>query len=162
MTQPAAPKAITVRLCTEEDLPAVRERMAEPQLADVKFELQEEGDYFFLLGFVDGELAGNVILDYRATTKLRTEVRDLWVYVEHRRQGVGAALSADMEARAAELGFDEILLGVDPENPAAIPMYISLDYTPTGNHRTVTTRDADGNTHQSTEAIFRKSLHIRR
>ena len=35
----------------------------------------------------------------------------------------------------------QVKLGVDPENPAAIPMYIGLDYTPTGDHRVVTDED---------------------
>ena len=56
------------------------------------------------------------------------------------------------------------LLRVDPQNEAAIPMYISLDYTPTGDHKLTTYHYVDGlgNTHarEETDAIYRKSLRL--
>ena len=83
-----------------------------------------------------------------------------------RRQGAARALTRFLERQAIDLGFDEIFLRVDPQNVAAIPMYISLDYTPTGDHKLTTYQYVDGlgNTHSREEmdAIYRKSLRLHR
>ena len=64
--------------------------------------------------------------------------------------------------RATELGFVEVFLRVDPDNEAAIPMYIGLDYSPTGDHALTTYEsvDAEGVRHsvEQTDSIYRKSL----
>ena len=75
-------------------------------------------------------------------------------------------LTRFLEDQAIDLGFDEIFLRVDPQNEAAIPMYISLDYTPTGDHKLTTYNYVDGlgNTHarEEMDAIYRKSLRLLR
>ncbi len=74
-------------------------------------------------------------------------------------------MTSFMEEKAAGLGFTEIFLGVTPDNPAAIPLYIGLDYTPTGEHRRAVNLEVlelDGghllSDDEPTEAIYRKSL----
>lgn len=166
---PSAP-AISVRFATEDDLPVLsaKESVAAKGNAQRNLELQAAGDYFLVVGLVGDEIGGNVVLDCRADNDLRPEMKNLWVYPESRRQGLGVAMTSFMEQKAAELGFTEIFLGVTPDNPAAIPMYIGLDYTPTGEHRNaanLAVLELDGDqiiNDGPTEAIFRKSLLIRR
>lgn len=147
---------IEVRPCTPADLELLSQREPGAGLAADYLERVAEGNFFFVAAIGD-EVAGYVGLDTAEDNELRPEMRTLYVYPEFRRQGLGKALSRAVEDIAAEQGFDEVNLGVDPENPAAIPMYISLDYTPTGDHRTV---DVDGA--EQHEAIYRKSLTIGR
>jgi ribosomal protein S18 acetylase RimI-like enzyme len=87
------------------------------------------------------------------------------VYPEARRRGAGRALTRFLEARAAELGFVEVFLRVDPDNVAAIPMYIGLDYSPTGDHVVTTYESMDDQgqevSTEQTDAVYRKSLLTR-
>jgi len=149
-----------VRLCTDEDLPLLQRRAVRPGsgFAQRNLELAAAGDYFFVGAFGDDDVWGYVVLDCRPDTELRPEMTGLWVYPAHRRHGLGVRLTRFIEDIAAQHGFDSVQLGVDPENPAAIPMYIGLDYTPTGDHRLVLDED-DNEQH---EAIYRKSLTITR
>lgn len=163
---------ITVRLASADDLPALsdRESTAARGNAAEHLALTGEGDYFLAMAFLDAEPAGHAALDARADNPLRPEVKSLYVYPAARRKGVGAAISRFLEDKAAELGFDEIFLGVTPDNPAAIPMYIGLDYTPTGEHRSAVNLEVlrlDGDQivpkdDEPTEAIYRKSLRLAR
>lgn len=166
---PAKP-TITVRIATDADLPALaaRETAAAQGQAAAHLGLAAAGDYFLVIALLDDEPAGHAALDVREENELRPEVLSMYVYPTARRKGVGAALSAFVEEKAAELGFDEIFLGVTPDNPAAIPLYIGMDYTPTGEHRSAVNlsvlhldgdqiiRDED----EPTEAIYRKSLRL--
>ena len=72
------------------------------------------------------------------------------------------ALTRYLENLARERGFVEIFLRVDPENAAAIPMYIGLDYTPSGDHRLTSYESADATgavqVSERLEAVYRKSL----
>lgn len=151
---------LDVRLCTAADLPLLLAKEVRPGagFAARNLSLAEGGDFFFVGAFGPSDIAGYVVLDCRAETEIRPEMKSLWVYPEYRRQGLGVKLTRFIEQIAAQQGFDSVQLGVDPENPAAIPMYIGLEYTPTGDHRTVT--DDDGV--DTLEAIFRKSLTIAR
>ena len=165
--QPTKKPVVDVRLATDADLPLLAERNhPDAGSAQENLALQQDSDYFFVLGFIDGEFAGSVVLDCREETELRPEMKSLWVFPEFRRQGLGIALSRFLERAAARQGFDEIRLGVDPDNPAAIPLYISLDYTPTGHHRTALYRrvSADGTETEftQTDAVYRKSLRLSR
>ncbi len=159
MTEP-----ILVRLCTTDDLDALGRREPHPnaRYAEGHFERQQQGDYFFALAVRGDVQLGTSVLDCREDNLLQPELKSLWVYPESRRQGAARALTRFLEQQAIDLGFDEIFLRVDPQNAAAIPMYISLDYTPTGDHRLTTYEyvDALGNTHSREEmdAIYRKSL----
>ncbi len=163
MTEP-----ILVRLCTTDDLDALGRREPHPnaRYAEGHFERQQQGDYFFAIAVRGDVQLGTSVLDCREDNLLQPELKSLWVYPESRRQGAARALTRFLEQQAIDLGFDEIFLRVDPQNAAAIPMYISLDYTPTGDHRLTTYEyvDALGNTHSREEmdAIYRKSLRLLR
>ncbi|MFT3833670.1 MAG: GNAT family N-acetyltransferase [Micropruina sp.] len=162
MTEP-----IVVRLCTADDLAALGRREPHPNAhyAQGHYERQLEGDYYFAIAVRGEAELGTSVLDCRPDP-LQPELKSLWVYPESRRQGAARALTEFLEQQAIELGFDEIFLRVDPQNAAAIPMYISLDYTPTGDHRLTTYEYVDGlgNTHSREEmdAVYRKSLRLMR
>lgn len=161
MTEP-----IVVRLCTEDDLASLARREPHPnaRYAQGHFEHQQQGDYFFAIALRGDTQLGTSVLDCREDNLLQPELKSLWVYPESRRQGAARELTRFLEQQAIELGFDEIFLRVDPQNAAAIPMYISLDYTPTGDHKLTTYQYVDGlgNTHSREEmdAIYRKSLRL--
>ena len=162
------PEPILVRLCTEDDLPVLGRREPHPKAryAEGHFQRQQEGDYLFAIAVRDHDLLGSSVLDCREDNRLQPELKSLWVYPEFRRHGAARALTRFLEGQALDRGFDEIFLRVDPQNVAAIPMYISLDYTPTGDHRLTTYEYVDGlgNTHSREEmdAIYRKSLRLLR
>ena len=134
-------------------------------LSESYLDAQDAGEVYVVLGLVDGEVRGRLLLDVREDNPLRPEMRVLWVDPSARRRGLGATMTSFMEAKAAELGFDEVFLGVSTEHPAAIPLYISLDYTPTGDHRdavNLSVIDPEVQRAQhATEAIYRKSLRVR-
>lgn len=161
MTEP-----IAVRLCQHDDLAALSRREPHPnaRYAEGHFERQQQGDYFFAVAVAGDDILGTSVLDCRADNLLRPELKSLWVYPEFRRRGAARALTRFLEVQAADLQFDEILLRVDPQNAAAIPMYISLDYTPTGDHELTTYEYVDGlgNRHarEEMDAIYRKSLRL--
>lgn len=147
-----------VRLCTPADLPLLESRALRPDSAFARQQLalSSGGNYFFVGAFTPDDIAGYVVLDCLTDTDLRPEMKTLWVFPKYRRKGLGVQLTRFIEGIAAQQGFASVKLGVDPENPAAIPMYIGLDYTPTGDHRVVTDENGD----EQHEAIYRKSLTI--
>jgi ribosomal protein S18 acetylase RimI-like enzyme len=104
------------------------------------------------------------VLDCRPGNPLLPELKSLWVFPHARRQGAARALTRFLEGQAIELGHQETFLRVDPQNEAAIPMYISLDYSPTGDHMVTryTYVDGLGKSHEREEldAIYRKSLRL--
>ncbi|MEN0072168.1 MAG: GNAT family N-acetyltransferase [Propionicimonas sp.] len=158
---------ITVRLSTAADLASLHAREAHPgaHLAERHFERQQAGDYFFALAERGDTILGFCALDCDTSRPLCPELKSLWVYPEFRRQGAAAALTTFLEDRAAERRFVEVFLRVDPENAAAIPMYISLDYSPTGDHVLTTYESVDGtgsfHTTEQRDAVYRKSLLAR-
>ncbi len=170
MTVTTSTHNISARLATADDLPTLvaRESQAASGNAEQSMALQSEGDYYLVVGLIDGAIAGHAALDFRASNELRPEVKNLFVYPEARRKGLGAVISEFLEEQAAALGYDEIFLGVTPDNPAAIPMYISLDYSPTGEHRSainLAVLEPVGDQlltdeNEPTEAIYRKSLRM--
>lgn len=165
MATSAQGTGIEARLATTADLAGLEaiETDRARGLSASYLAMQEQGDFYVIVGLVDGQVQGRAILDARAGNDLVPELKLLWVVPEARRRGLGAAITSYLESVAAELGFEEIFLGVTPDNPAAIPLYISLDYTPTGEHRSpinVSVVDADP-TASVTEAIYRKSLRLR-
>lgn len=161
---PEAP--IEVRLCSEADLPALIARESNPQanFSRSQFELMTAGDYYYAVALRGAEPLGTGALDCRKS-KLCPELKNLWVYPAMRRQGAARAITTFLEAQAAAQGFVEVFLRVDPDNEAAIPMYIGLEYTPTGDH-IETAYDqfgADGQVEArvQVDAVYRKSLTVR-
>lgn len=154
---------VVVRLCELTDLPVlrVRERHPAASLSDKHFSLQQQGNYLFAVAFIGDEPAGTGVMDLREGP-LTPELKSLWVYPALRRRGAGRALTTFLEAHASELGYEEVFFGVDPDNYEAIPMYLDLGYSPTGNHREAeyVWVDDDGAAHTrlQVDAIYRKSL----
>lgn len=167
MTEAPKGASIETRLATAEDLPGLEanETTATKGLTASYLEEQSRGDYYVVVGLLNGEISGRVILDCREDTALVPEMKLLWVFPKFRRHGLGAALTGHLEELARELGYDEVFLGVTPDNPAAIPLYIGLGYTPTGDHRSalnMSVIDGEGvGTDDPIEAIYRKSLTVR-
>lgn len=158
---------VFVRLCEESDLESLRQREPHPtaQFADKHFRLQQSGHYLFALAWFEDQLGGTGVLDLREGA-LTPEMKNLWVYPEYRRRGAGKALTSFLESHAEQAGYDEVFLGVDPDNYSAIPLYLDLDYSPTGHHRQAeyVWIDSEGQTHtrSQVDAIYRKSLLISR
>ncbi len=158
---------ITVRLSSADDLDALHAREPHPQarLAQRHFDRQQAGDYFFAVAQRGDTILGYCALDCDRSNHLCPELKSLWVYPEHRRQGAARQLTTFLEDQARELDFVEVFLRVDPENAAAIPMYIGLDYGPTGDHvlTTYETVDATGqrSSFEQRDAVYRKSLLAR-
>lgn len=158
---------ITVRLCTAEDLAVLHARESHPsaRIAERHFERQAGGDYFFAVAMHGEVPLGTGVLDCERDRQLCPELKNLWVYPESRRKGAAGALTTFLERQAAELGFVEVFLRVNPDNEAAIPMYIGLEYTPTGDHAPTSYEavDASGTpyTTEQVDAIYRKSLLAR-
>ena len=158
---------ITVRLCTAEDLPALHALEPHPaaKIAQRHLDRQAAGGYFYAIALGDSEPLGTGVLDCDPKNKLCPELKNLWVYPAARRKGAARALTRFLEEEASALGFVEVFLRVNPDNEAAIPMYISLDYTPTGDHSLTPyeTFDATGGSkhYEQLDAIYRKSLLVR-
>ena len=159
---------VEARLATTEDLSTLEANETAKTKGLSAFYLAEQanGDFYVVVGLIDGEVKGRVILDCRVGhCELVPEMKLLWVFPDARRQGLGAVMTSYLEELATQLGFDEIFLGVTPDNPAAIPLYISLDYSPTGEHRSalnLSVIDGEGlGTDDPIEAIYRKSLRLR-
>lgn len=162
---------VAARLATRDDLPALEANETEKTrgLSVTYLDEQDKGDFYLVVGTLGDEIAGRVILDCRDDESVLTpEMKLLWVFPQARRKGLGAAMTQELERLARGLDYDEIFLGVSADNnPAAIPLYVSLGYTPTGDHRNAVNLSViDGSqdeTHAAdpTEAIFRKSLRVR-
>ena len=154
---------IVVRPVTEADLPALiaLEQHPEAQVSRRRFSEQAEGGNVYFIAVVDDRPLGTAVLDLRDPDMV-PELRDMYVYPAARRQGVGQALTQHIEAEARALGHEEIFLGVDPDNFEAIPLYISLGYEPTGNHRILETHGDEGDnpTGLHHDAIYRKGLRF--
>lgn len=162
---PEAP--IEVRPCTAADLPALKARESNPKahFSQSQFDLMSAGDYYYYVIALRGtEPLGTGVLDCRPS-RLCPELKNLWVYPAMRRQGAARAITTFLESLAAAGGFVEVFLRVDPDNEAAIPMYIGLEYTPTGDH-IETNYDQVGPDGQlvaqsQVDAVYRKSLTVR-
>ena len=158
---PTNQPGIVVRPVRETDLPALvaLEFHPEAHISEGRFAEQVQGDNFYVIAVAGDEPLGTAVLDLRDPEML-PELRDMYVYPHARRQGVGHALTQYIEKQAQDLGYEEIFLGVDPDNFEAIPLYISLGYEPTGNHRLIVSTDDEGDSPTAThhDAIYRKGL----
>lgn len=159
-----ADSKIVVREVTEADLPALRalEDRTEGFVCDRRFHEAASGTNHYIIAVRGDDPQGTVVLD-EAEGDLQPELRNMYVYQHARRQGVGRMLDEYVENFAVKLGYDEIFLGVDPDNYQAIPLYVSLGYEPTGDHRLDEVSVVEGETNDEDkpvyhDAIYRKSL----
>ncbi|RRD47760.1 N-acetyltransferase [Tessaracoccus sp. OH4464_COT-324] len=155
--------SIVVRLVVEEDLPVLRAHQARPELnlVDEHFALSRTGRLLFAVAYSGDSPLGTALLDL-GEGPWRPELRNMWVYPQARRRGAGRALSHWLEEQARNLGFPAVYLAVDPNNIKAIPLYISLDYLPTGEHIFVedpeVTQVEEGQQAAEHYAVYKKSL----
>jgi GNAT superfamily N-acetyltransferase len=83
-------------------------------------------DGAFLVAWHEGEAVGCGAL--RRLGPSRFEVKHLYVTPEGRGRGTGAALLAALEARAVELGGDEVVLDTNSSLAAANRLYTTRGY----------------------------------
>lgn len=158
--------AITVRPAIEADLATLRANAPRPELglADKHFEAQQAGTLILAVALKDGVPIGTAVLDLDSDV-MTPELRNMYVYPTARRMGAGRALSEFLEDEARQRGFTAVYLAVDPNNEKAVPLYVSLEYHPTGEHLFVDepeVQQVDDETQASEHyAIYKKSLTIR-
>ena len=158
--------AIGVRPATAADLDALRANQFRPELGlvDQHFEAQERGSLILAVAFNGDEPVGTAVLDLNADS-MTPELRNMYVYPAARRLGAGRALSSFMENEARLAGYKAVYLAVDPNNEKAVPLYVSLEYHPTGEHLFVedpeikqVEDDVQASKHY---AVYKKSLTVR-
>lgn len=155
--------AITVRQVSASDLPVLRSLDTTPDdaAADRHFDEQRSGDVVFFVALEAESPLGVAVLDLRPDDYC-PRLRNMWVYPHARRKGAGRALSTHAEQIARERGHTEVFLAVDPNNEAAVPLYVSLDYYPIGEHIFVEQPEeaqvADPSMASDYYAVYRKSL----
>lgn len=158
--------AIVVRLAEETDLPALRQLQAYPvqALVDEQFRAQQDGTLLFAVALDDDVLVGSALLDL-ASEEIPPELRNMFVTPAARRRGIGRALSNWIEDQARAAGFTAVYLAVDPNNERAVPLYVSLEYHPTGEHLFVDDPEveqvADRALASQHYAVYKKSLTAR-
>jgi len=162
----AAP--IVVRMVNEADLPALRalEERSDDYVCDRRFAESLDGSSYYIVAIRgEDDPLGTVVLDVTESDML-PELRNMYVYQHARRQGVGRLLDEFAVELATELGYEEMFLGVDPDNYKAVPLYVALGYQPTGDHRlaridhVVEGVPSEEDKPVYHDAIFRKSLRI--
>jgi ribosomal protein S18 acetylase RimI-like enzyme len=88
----------------------------------------DQGDGFYLVAWEDEEPIGHA---YLALTD-PPELEDVSVRPEHRRRGVGSALTAAAEQEARARGFDRLRLTVGVGNEPAQALYRRCGYVDSG------------------------------
>lgn len=157
---------ITVRTVEETDLPRLRELQSRPELGlvDVHYEAHVAGELVFAVAADGDELLGTALLDMDAG-EWTPELRNMYVFPNARRRGAGRALSTWLEDQARSQGATSMYLAVDPNNEQAIPLYVSLEYHPTGEHIRVEEHEVvqvpEGTEPSSHYAVYKKSLTVR-
>ncbi|MBK7820705.1 MAG: GNAT family N-acetyltransferase [Tessaracoccus sp.] len=158
--------AVTVRRATADDLDLLRPLQYRPELnlVDEHFAQQETGRLIFAVAVDGDEPLGTAILDFDAD-QMTPELRNMYVYPTARRKGAGRALTRYIEDEARRAGHTAVYLAVDPNNYKAVPLYISLEYHPTGEHLFVDNPEVqqveEGQQPSTHYAIYKKSLTAR-
>lgn len=98
-------------------------------LADVTARFEAVGGAFFVAEH-DGHLVG--MGGFRPRGEGQAEVLRVRVHPAMRRAGVGRALMARLEARAASLGFRELFLDTATNMPEAMAFYRALGFQEVG------------------------------
>lgn len=155
--------SVEVRRAVAEDLPILREIYPSPELAlpDRRFTEQQSGTGILGVAIIGGRIVAVGFLDF-IDEELNPELKNLWVVPEARRTGVGSTLWRWLEEQAGEAGHQQVYLAVDPNNSRAIPFFLELGYSPTGDHLFVESPEVhqvnDPSEASHHYAIYRKSL----
>ncbi len=124
------------RLARGEDIPALAalERACFPEGADEAMleRFLSDGRHRFLLAEEDGTLLGYAWYEFVLDEGY---VGNVAVAAEHRRQGVGRALVADMLSDAASLGLAFLTLEVRESNLPAQSLYRALGFLAVGRRK---------------------------
>lgn len=158
--------AIIVRQAEETDLSALRELQAYPvaDLVDEHFAAQQSGDLVYCVALDDGVVVGSALLIFNSPD-VTPELKNMFVVPGARRRGIGRLLSTKIEDLARARSYPAVFLAVDPNNERAVPLYVSLEYHPTGEHRFVENPEvqqvSDRSQASTHYAIYKKSLTAR-
>jgi GNAT superfamily N-acetyltransferase len=152
---------IHIRQCVDADLTVLE--ATEPPGAGIARNLlkhQATGTVVYAAAWRDHQPVGTVVLDFAADHA--PELKHLFVQESARGTGVGTALSAWMEAYAAQARFEQLYLSVGTDNDGARGLYERWGFTPTERSTTTTYQyvDDDGYKHWATETddVFVKAL----
>ncbi|MGO4958392.1 GNAT family N-acetyltransferase [Luteococcus sp. Sow4_B9] len=157
---------VTARRAEERDLEDLRAHQPRPEidLVGQRFQEMEEGTGILAVAEHEGTIVGSGFLDF-IDDDLQPEVKNLWIYPEHRGLGAGHVLWTWLEDQAAEAGHKEVFLSVAPDNAKAISLFLQLGYSPTGDHLVIENPSthvvADPEQVSNRYAIYRKSLLAR-
>jgi ribosomal protein S18 acetylase RimI-like enzyme len=103
-----------------------------PDLADVGGSFLARGGEF-LVAEIDGHVVG--MGGFRPGAGGCAEVLRIRVHPATRRRGIGRALMAELERRAARRGFRSVRLDTAANQPEAMAFYQGLGYRETGRER---------------------------
>lgn len=157
--------AFTVRPAIEEDLEVLRAHQDRPELklVDENFAQQQSGRAILAVVHDGTKPVGSAVIDFEAG-QMTPELRHMHVFKAARRKGAGRLLTQFIEQAARDRGHTAVFLAVDPNNYKAVPLYVSLEYLPTGEHLFVdepeVTQVDQGETPSTHYAIYKKSLTI--
>ncbi|GAB2488079.1 hypothetical protein GCM10027030_22710 [Luteococcus sediminum] len=154
---------ITARRAEERDLEGLRTNQPRPEIDLVgrRYQEMQDGTGIYAVVELDGKVVGSGFLDY-VDEELQPEIKNLWIYPEHRRAGAAHTLWTWLEEQAREAGHEKVYLSVSPDNAKAISLFLQLGYAPTGNHLVIENPEehvvADPDQISNHYAIYRKSL----
>ncbi|WP_420175624.1 GNAT family N-acetyltransferase [Luteococcus sp. OSA5] len=154
---------VIARRAEERDLENLRANQPRPEidLIGQRFKEMQDGTGILAVAEHEGQIVGSGFLDF-IDKDLEPEVKNLWIYPEHRGLGAGQALWTWLEKRAAEADYKEVFLSVAPDNARAISLFLQLGYSPTGDHLIIENPSthvvADPDQVSNRYAIYRKSL----
>lgn len=75
-----------------------------------------------------GAIQPTSAVDHHETDVDAAVVRRMRVAPEHQRQGYGSQILRELEASAADLGFERLVLDTTPDQASAIALYESVGY----------------------------------
>ena len=81
----------------------------------------------FLAVLQDGQLVAGGALKRAGDA---AEVKRMWTRRDHRRRGLAGLVLAGLERRAAELGYDRMVLSTGAAQPEAVALYLRHGWTP--------------------------------
>ncbi|MEL4503991.1 GNAT family N-acetyltransferase [Luteococcus sp. H138] len=154
---------VTARRAEERDLENLRQHQPRPEvdLVGQRFQEMQDGTGVLAVAEYEGQIVGSGFLDF-IDEDLQPEVKNLWIYPEHRRLGAGQTLWTWLEGQAREAGYKEVFLSVAPDNAKAISLFLQLGYAPTGDHLFIENPSthvvADPDQVSNHYAIYSKSL----
>jgi len=128
--------------CRAADIPVLVARLPSPTgragIHADRYQAQQVGTCTYLVARLDGQLAGHVLIEWSGCQASEVyhdflgvpEICSLLVHRDLRGKGIGTALIAAAERRAAERGRRRVGMGVATDNTRAQALYQRLGYRP--------------------------------